>query len=233
MIPFDRVALLAMLVTFYPEVSRANLELAYRERPEYFAGGVLFGTNGEKLRLGDGRFFDLAYDAWGPRRRWQVHEIVAGEESAPNPFPLEEGLLVPFSMNPVIPTMPGAFASPFVSVVAEGAAQLGAENQLLGTIGGNVAVAAAPEQLADIAGDDIAQLAGAVDAEGSAWSVMDPAGVIERTGGALPGIDQQVQAHPEPQIDTEPLPDPGPPRADREDEPDDDDSDRPGPGRGQ
>jgi hypothetical protein len=63
--PFDPVALLAMLQAFYPTPSGAALAQARAERPEYFAGGELFGSKGDKLRLGDGRVFDCIFAAGG------------------------------------------------------------------------------------------------------------------------------------------------------------------------
>lgn len=222
MVPFDRTALLVMLLTFYPEVSRANLERAYQERPEYFAGGRLFGSNGEKLLLADGRAFDLAYDAWGPRRRWQVLDVTGAGPGEFNPFPLEEGLLVPFNVDAPTPAPPGELAIPLRSHVAEAAGQLGVEQQLLATRAGALAEAAAPEQLADIAGDELGALLGELDTEEAGWSAFDPAPVIERTANALPGIEGQVDAHPDPRVETEDLPDPGPVREDR------DEDDRPG-----
>jgi len=74
MTPFSPVALLTMLLTFYPDVSPAALVLARRERPDYFAGGALGGSHGDKLTLPDGTVWDLIYDVENETgdRHWQV-----------------------------------------------------------------------------------------------------------------------------------------------------------------
>lgn len=95
MTPFDGVALVAMLVTFYPVVSPAQLRLARNERPEYFSGGKVIGSKGDKLELPDGRVFDLIFAAGGPPSgmRWQC--IEAGPGDGGDPWPLEPGPLTP------------------------------------------------------------------------------------------------------------------------------------------
>lgn len=97
--PFDQAALLGMLLAFYPVVSVANLRTARQERPDYFGGGTLGGTSGEKLFLPDGRIFDLIFAVEDPtRRRWQVIDVTAGGDE-PNPFPLEPGPLEPLDAD--------------------------------------------------------------------------------------------------------------------------------------
>lgn len=97
MTPFDPAALLAMLLAFYPVVSAAAFSQARAERPEYFAGGVIFGSKGDKLRLPDGRQFDCIKAAGGPAsgRRWTCSLIDPTAPGEPDPFPLEDGPLVP------------------------------------------------------------------------------------------------------------------------------------------
>jgi hypothetical protein len=75
--PFDPAALLAMLLAFYPAPSPAAFAQARGERPEYFAGGVIVGSKGDKLQLGDGRVFDCIYAAGGlpSEMRWQVIDV--------------------------------------------------------------------------------------------------------------------------------------------------------------
>jgi hypothetical protein len=98
MTPFDAVALLAMLLAFYPTVNASELARARRERPEYFAGGTLLGSKGDKLRLPDGRIFDLIQNAGGlpGQQRWQVIEP---GPSVPEPWPLEAGPLTPIDVD--------------------------------------------------------------------------------------------------------------------------------------
>lgn len=97
MTPFDAAALLAMLLTFYPVVGPAALERARRERPEYFAGGEIMGTNRDRFRLPDGRIFDCIFGASGPsdQWRWQCIELGGGPELPPDPFALEAGPVRP------------------------------------------------------------------------------------------------------------------------------------------
>src|SRR4051812_36178944 len=94
-----------MLRAFYPEVTPANFALARSVRPEYFAGGVIFGTKGDKLRLPDGRVFDcivnaglsVALRSWAP----QLVDPTAG--GADDPFALEEGRLTPLDEDFTLP----------------------------------------------------------------------------------------------------------------------------------
>lgn len=105
MTPFDPVALVVMLLTFYPVVSVPALQLARAERPEYFAGGVLGGSKGEKLTLPDGRVFDLIYAAGGPpsAMRWQAIDVTDGGGGDADPWPLEDGPLTPLEETFVFP----------------------------------------------------------------------------------------------------------------------------------
>jgi len=48
-----------MLRAFYPFATAAELARARRERPEYFGGGRLGGTDGTLLYLPDGRVFQV------------------------------------------------------------------------------------------------------------------------------------------------------------------------------
>lgn len=90
---FDPDALVAILRAFYPVVSVATLRRARAERPESFAGGELFGTHGEKLRLLDGRVYDLIFDVDGPGAAWQAIDVSAGGPETVGPYPLEPGPL--------------------------------------------------------------------------------------------------------------------------------------------
>jgi hypothetical protein len=130
--PFDPDALLAMLLAFYPTPSAAALRQARAERPDYFAGGTLIGSKGDKLRLGDGRVFDLVFASGGlpGQQRWQVIDVTNDPGSAGDPFALEAGPLTPIDSTDV---WPGSPAPGFESYVA---GELGA---LDGTIGNSTA----------------------------------------------------------------------------------------------
>lgn len=91
--PFDPVALVVMLETFYPRVTRANLERAYEERREYFGGGRLIGRLSDALLLPDARIFDIVFAAWTPRSKWQALDVTHAEPSEPDEFALEPGPL--------------------------------------------------------------------------------------------------------------------------------------------
>src|SRR5262245_54320550 len=90
---FDPVALLVMLLTFYPIVSVPELRRAQLERPEYFGGGVFIGSKGEKLKLPDGRIFDCIAGTSGPNPQWWVGDVTNEPPGAGDPYPLEEGPL--------------------------------------------------------------------------------------------------------------------------------------------
>lgn len=93
--PFDGAALVAMLQAFYPAVSAAAFARARSERPDYFGGGVIFGSKGDKLRLPDGREFDCIQAAGGPPsgRRWTCSLIDPNAGGDDDPFALEDGPL--------------------------------------------------------------------------------------------------------------------------------------------
>lgn len=159
-----------MLVTFYPTVSAANFARARIDRPEYFAGGVIFGSKGDKLRLPDGREWDCIVAAGGPPegRRWQCVLIVPTGPGPENPFVLEEGPLVPIDEAGFVPPRtPPAFAA----LVARELAPLEGSDQIL-------AGAAQP----------IAEFTGADDVDRSFHGTIEPAGVAHAaTIGALDG----------------------------------------------
>jgi len=116
-VPFDPVALLVMLHAFYPIVTVENLAAARRDRPEYFAGGHLGGSKGEKLFLPDGRIFDLILAAGGPPagRRWQVLDVTNDPGGEADPFALEEGPIVPMEEDAIIIPRAGPVFGPLVA----------------------------------------------------------------------------------------------------------------------
>ena len=99
MAAWNPAALLEALLAFYPIVSAEELARAWRERPDLFAGGVIFGSKGDKLRLPDGTEWDLIVAAGGPAagRRWQVSFIDPAAAGAGAGFELEAGPLTPIA----------------------------------------------------------------------------------------------------------------------------------------
>lgn len=208
MTPFDPIALVAMLLSFYPVVTPGNLALARTERPEYFAAGVIFGSKGDKLRLPDGREFDCIVNAGldVSRRSWSAQLIDPNAAGADDPFALEDGPLVPldaaFTFPPRDPTA-------FSALVAGELAPLEHDDGIL-------AAAAEPA----------ITFTGAADLEDSFAREIDPADqahaatlaaldgdpisdVMEATSGGSTVIDTTSGDYDEPEPPDIPLPDPG------------------------
>lgn len=187
MTPFAPAALLAMLLTFYPIVSVANLQIARRDRPEYFAGGTLFGTTGEKLRLPDGRVFDLIFDASNPdpaRRRWQVI-AASGAGDSGGLFPLEAGPFTPIDES----AWPAPHAVPvFVPLVASAYASLGDADGLFGQASSTLVAASSSAALQSVFSDTINRAEDRVDSSRNNLTAADPSDVIVASGGQVPAI---------------------------------------------
>lgn len=115
MTPFDPWALVAMLQAFYPSVTRTSLERAFRERPEYFAGGQLIGRLSDALRLPDGRIFDIVFAAWTSQSRWQALDVTNAGPAPDDPFPLDEGPLVEVDVDAALPPVGDPLFVPLVS----------------------------------------------------------------------------------------------------------------------
>lgn len=116
MTPFDPAALLAMLLAFYLPANPANLARAFRERPDYFAGGTLGGTKGDKLTLADTRCFDLIVNAGTGDEalmRYAVNECGDGGAD-PGPYPLQPGPFTPIDPGIMPPAHPLATFEPIV-----------------------------------------------------------------------------------------------------------------------
>ena len=210
MTPFDGAALLAMLRAFYPVVSVAQLQAARRERPEYFGAGVLFGTKGEKLRLADGRVFDLIFAAGaGPGvARWQVIDVTDEAGSVPSPWPLEDGPLRPLDDDAAAPP---ATAETFEALVAGELEAFGASDAVLD------AAAVAVTELGAVVGVDDgsgAEFDGALEhhaAMRQALEVDDPAPELEAAGLTRGTIDAALTDYDEPVPPDIPEPVPGEP----------------------
>lgn len=218
MTPFDPIALLAMLTGFYPQVSVANLQRARRERPEYFAGGTLGGSKGEKLFLPDGRVFDLIFAAGGPAsaQRWQVLDVTHDTGGEPDPFPLEPGPLSPLDELAPLPPIAGGS---FVSLVAEELEGFGDSDGQLARAGqdaiegaARVTIEPAFDRLVAPAHERHAALRRALDLD-------DPADELEAAGLTRGVIDAAVSEYDEDPPDELAEPDPREPPRDDEDGP--------------
>jgi len=178
--PFDAIALRVMLETFYPIVTPSALRRARSERPDYFAGGVLFGTKGDKLRLADGREFDCIAGTSGPHPTWWVGLIEPGEGGGENPFPLEEGPLTPLDLETF--RVPRA-APEFEALAIVHAAELGDADRQAETARGDVG---SPDVLAALSGS-IGEAADATWRAGDTLAreleTVDPLGLLEETSG--------------------------------------------------
>lgn len=208
MTPFDPIALLVMLLAFYPVVSAAAFALARVERPEYFSGGVIFGSKGDKLRLPDGREFDCIIAAGGPAsgRRWWVNLIVVDPNAAPDIFALGDGPIAPLDE---IDTLPPPSGDTFTSLVAgELAALDGADDVLHGAatavteFDGGADLEDASAQLLDPAAVHHANTRAALDHD-------DPAEELESAGLTREEIDARLSEYDDPPPDEAPEVDPG------------------------
>jgi len=216
--PFDPWALLAMLNAFYPIVSVANLQRARQERPEYFAGGRLGGSKGEKLFLPDGRVWDLIYAAGGPASamRWTIQDVTDAAPGAPDPFPLEDGPLAPLDETIVFP-MPGGGS--FVSLVAGELEAFGDSDGMLARAAvdategaGRVNIEPAFSRLVGPAHEHHHAMRQALDND-------DPAEELEAAGLTRDTIDATITEYDEEPPDDLNEPDPGdPPRDDSDDD---------------
>ncbi len=187
MTPFDPMALLVMLLTFYPIVSPSALAQARRERPDYFAGGVIIGTHGDALRLPDGAVWDLIFDVDGPARRWQaiIPSGAPGGAAGDAVFPLEPGPLSPVDLDAIPrPAPPDTFGP----LTAQALGNVGASDALIGGAQARIADAASSRALESVFADTIGPADGAVSEELGALYASVPDDVLARShehGGAI------------------------------------------------
>ena len=168
-----------MLRSFYPIVSPAELVRAWRERPQYFAGAVIIGTSGDKIRLPDGRIFDLIYAVDGnpADRRWQVIE----------PGPAEDGGRFPLEPGPLLFVDPDQLGTPvagvvFESLVAGRLAQLGGVDAAIGVHEQTIVSASSSEGFAASYWDTVRWAEGNLAGHVSSQASMDLAGVVQQSG---------------------------------------------------
>jgi hypothetical protein len=177
--PFDPFALVAMLSAFYPVVTPANFARARAERPEYFAGGFIMGSKGDKLTLPDGRVFDCIFAAGAPvtERRWICIDVTNEKGGPVDAFPLEPGPLVPLDEAIVIF---GDGGTDFAGLVGGHLADFGGSEGLLDRAAHDVtetpidvSIAAGYAQTIDPAGEQNAAIRAALNAD-------NPVDVLER-----------------------------------------------------
>jgi hypothetical protein len=206
--PFDPIALLVMLLAFYPAVSAAAFAQARVERPEYFSGGVIFGSKGDKLRLPDGRAFDCIIAAGGPAsgRHWSVSLIVEDPNAEPDIFALGDGPIAPLDE---LDTVPAPSLDTFASLVA-----------------GELAALDGADTVLDSAATAVAEFDGGADLEDASAQLLDPAAVhhaatraaldhddpaeeLESAGLTRDTIDARLSEYDDPPPDEAPEIDPG------------------------
>jgi hypothetical protein len=187
--PFDPVALVAMLLTFYPIVSRGFLDRARTERPSYFAGGALIGSSRTHLQLADGRIFDLIFDEGSPRARWQALDVTVGGPEVDDPFALEDGPLEPLDPIDFEPLPPG---ESFEGLAVALAGELAAADDAAGLAHTGLAVVADPSAFEHGTGDDLTRAAVALGEEALALDVIRPDEVILVTNDAADFVDVAI-----------------------------------------
>jgi hypothetical protein len=208
--PFDPVALVMMLQAFYPSVTRTSLERAFRERPEYFAGGQLIGRLSDALRLPDGRIFDIVFAAWTAQSRWQALDVTHAAPGPDDPFPLDAGPLVEIDVDAALPPIGDPMFVPLVS------GAIGEVQSLEGRMGDAATTIAVDTQPGGLGEQLDAALGDAQQAHWSAARALEGENVgdlIDTTDGLSRSIDSGREELPDPPTDgNEDLPpyDPGP-----------------------
>jgi hypothetical protein len=210
MVPFDPVALLAMLQAFYPVVGPAALQRARRERPEYFAAGDITGSEGDKLTLPDGRIFDLIFRVNDPfgQSRWQAIWLTGGGTELDDPFALEPGPLVPVDLSAYPPS---TYTPTFVPLIGSALLELGASPVVLDNASAALALHSSPAAF----DNDFARAMDPADAqlaaEGFALNAADPSDVLIHVGAAQKTVDIEAGVFDEPAPpEMQPGPPPGP-----------------------
>lgn len=129
-----------MLQTFYPSVTRTNVNRAFAERPEYFGGGRLGGRLQDALFLPDGRVFDIVFSAWTSVSRWQALDVTNAGPAPEDPFPLDEGPLTGIDPDAELPPISDPV---FESLVAARVGEVYQQDDRLGLAEGTIARGAA------------------------------------------------------------------------------------------
>lgn len=215
--PFDPGALVVMLNAFYPAVSAAAFAKARAERAEYFGGGVIFGSKGDKLRLPDGREYDCIVAAGGPAsaRRWSCSLIDPTDAGDDDPFPLEDGPIEYADEDLVI--FVGGDRS-FEGIIADGLRPLDGADEVLGAAAQGAIEFNGAADLENSFGRRVEPAAGAHARIRAALENDNPADVIDATNRHDGEIDGAREDYAEPDPPAIDEPDPGPkPRDDDDD----------------
>jgi len=205
MTPFDGAALLAMLLAFYQPASAANLRRARLERPEYFAGGELFGTHGDKFRLPDGRVFDLLFDADGVAGGPRYQVIEPGPGGGEDTWPLEPGPLEPADAEVLLPP---PLDPVFEDLVARsiGDVRRGADH--VEQLAGEMASAAAADDVDAVYEDTAGTAERALEMHLAAFDDLAPSDLVGNTEGLGTQIGDAQHEYGDPEVTAPPdLPD--------------------------
>jgi hypothetical protein len=204
--PFAPAALVAMLLAFYPDVSAAAFAQARRERPEYFAGGTIVGSHGDKLQLPDGHVWDCIFDvdnATG-QRHWQAIDVSDDGNIGDPVFVLEPG--------PLTPIDPQAWPEPtpapiFAPIVAAALRELGGSDTVLSTAHSTLTEAADPAALEAVFANTVPGADAELSGQLNALHYATPDDVLATTQSHDGAIDKNEAV-----FDEQPPPDlaPGP-----------------------
>lgn len=217
MTPFDPWALLAMLEAFYPVVSVPELQRARRERPEYFAGGTLGGSKGDKLFLPDGRVWDLilAAGAAAGVQRWIAIEVTDAGPDGGDGLTLEPGPLTPIDVALIFPPFTG---EAFESLVARHLADVGSSDAVLDRAAVDVVELGAAAALDGSYDRHVAPALEHHAATRAALDLDDPSEELEAAGLTRDTIDAALTEYDEDPPADLPEDDPGDPPRDEEDD---------------
>lgn len=175
---FDPGAFVTMMVTFYPVVTIANLRRAREERPDYFGGGHLFGTCGEKLRLPTARIWDLMRDCGGRNAAWQAIDVTDGGGGGDDPFVLDRGPLDELELPPIV-TEGGETV--FTNLVAAALVELGGSDDVLDHAGDLIVEGGATSGLSDALQADLSEAVGARQGERQALDALNVSELLDAT----------------------------------------------------
>lgn len=186
-----------MLLAFYPDVSAAALARARQERPDYFAGGTLGGSHGDKLFLPDGQIWDLIFAVdGGGIPRWQAIQASSGGGGGDDDrFPLEPGALVPLdeAQWPVPAPVPI-----FEPLVAGALIELGGAAGVLDSAQVGIGEHSSPLPLEQDFGVLVGGAAGGLDEQLRVLHLSDLGDVVGATNGTGAGISGNQADYTEP-----------------------------------
>lgn len=225
MTPFNGPALLVMLQTFYPIVGPAALARARQERPDYFAGGVIIGKEGDALLLPDARVFDLIFNVNTPIQRWQLLEVTGGGPLGPDdPLRNVEGPLTPIDESAFVEPNPQPVFAPLVAAAHQ---ELTPRDAAIGSSQFTLTEASTPGDLEATLSQTIDPAGPALDQELAQLDAAIPSDVIQAANThpalidasehdlaeTIPPPDPPYRPPPRPKFPEEPPPPPPPPAA--------------------